>query len=951
MKTGDAQTTLKSALVYPLLLCCQIGMANAAEPAIDASVPIQDCDRLAGNRHHPGNAGPGVGFGNIKVDAALVACERAVRDHPDTHRFRYQLARTLQAAERYEDANTMFRKLAAGADPFAMRALAVHYRYGLGVDTDLQASADWVKQAALTGNGFGLADLGYYYQYGIGLQRNPALAFSYYLKAAEAGNPFALRKVGSAYSDGILTTADPPAAKGWLDKALATYRTLAAEDDAVGSRGLGLMYSAGQGVKKDDEIAFYWFKKAVDQGNLSSLHAIAWAYQTGTGTKKNSRKACDLYQQSAGHNHSGSQNNLARCFLNGDGRKQDFAKAKAFFERSAATGNRNALLSLADMYADGRGVQKDLARAAQLYLRSAESGYAPAMTSYGYALDHGLGVPKNPELACDWYEQGTKLKNAISTNNLGTCFEHGSGRPRDLREALRLYEKSAATGYGLALKNAGDLYFERGSALRDIGKAAEFYRKSAEAGHIGGMYDYGVLLDRGTGVQQDNVKACDWYEKAAGLGHAGAMNNAGFCYRAADGRKKDYKQAIAWFRKASAAGEGYGDFNLGLHHLHGWGVKRSDKKAARYLKSAVEAGIATANWDLALLYDQGRGVRRNRKQAANLIYQALQAGEKLSLLALIRAPHAWSKRFRRQFKRTLKKAGVFAGPVSARFDSTFDEVLWNKVFVPAPGTDGLLRQQIHWIPRKGTRKGMLVRLCHAAGSGPRPLMIMNHGLSDDSKDRVRMRPEPCGRIAEYFTQLGYVVAFPIRRGFGETGGKYREGATPYKCVKSHHYVTAGKNIAYDIKAAIDNLEALPSVRAGETIVFGHSGGGWGTLALAGRNADGIRGYVNFSGAHGSNRGHPNGLCGTKYVAAAARQFGKTARKPSLWIYVENDSIIGPKFARRLERSYAKAGGKVEFHMLPAWRKDGHDMYDDSAIGIWGPLVRDWLTKLPNSPQQ
>ena len=126
------------------------------------------------------------------------------------------------------------------------------------------------------------------------------------------------------------------------------------------------------------------------------------------------------------------------------------------------------------------------------------------------------------------------------------------------------------------------------------------------------------------------------------------------------------------------------------------------------------------------------------------------------------------------------------------------------------------------------------------------------------------------------------------------------------------------------------------------MVVGHSGGGWGAMALAGRNPGGVRALINFSGGHGSQRGSPNGNCGPAPIVKGAGTLGKTARKPMLWLYVQNDFYIGPQLARQMHQAFEKSGGRARLDILPAYENEGHYLFEDDGVPIWGPIIAKWL---------
>jgi pimeloyl-ACP methyl ester carboxylesterase len=163
------------------------------------------------------------------------------------------------------------------------------------------------------------------------------------------------------------------------------------------------------------------------------------------------------------------------------------------------------------------------------------------------------------------------------------------------------------------------------------------------------------------------------------------------------------------------------------------------------------------------------------------------------------------------------------------------------------------------------------------------------------------------------------------------------------------FVEPGLATATDIQLVVQHLARRPDVVAGQTVVVGHSGGGWGALAMASRQPPGVIGYLNISGGHGSRRGTPDGACGPTPLLRAARTFGRTAQTPSLWIYADNDSHIGPRLARALFDAYTAAGGVAQMHMVRSFEDEGHNIFDEDGIELWGAAVSTWLEGLARRP--
>jgi dienelactone hydrolase len=248
------------------------------------------------------------------------------------------------------------------------------------------------------------------------------------------------------------------------------------------------------------------------------------------------------------------------------------------------------------------------------------------------------------------------------------------------------------------------------------------------------------------------------------------------------------------------------------------------------------------------------------------------------------------------------------------------------------------------IPREGTRDGMLTRLCFTAGRSPAPLVIINHGSPPIATDRDHRKPSACGEVARFFTARGYTVAFPLRRGYGETGGTWAE--TYGKC-GSANFVAGGQATADDILAALDYLRRQPYIAQGGTVVIGQSAGGWGTLALASRSPDGIAAFINFAGGRGATLKTDGsyGHCSPDALVKAAGVFGRSTRRPTLWIYTENDLLVPKVLSDRLQAAYNAAGGQARYELLAAYGSNGHDFFfGKGSSSRWGPIVERWLAE-------
>jgi len=68
---------------------------------------------------------------------------------------------------------------------------------------------------------------------------------------------------------------------GFNDEAVAYYRKAAAQGDPEGEFGLGSMYAAGEGVRRDPAEARKWITRAAERGHTPAIRLLALAYIKG----------------------------------------------------------------------------------------------------------------------------------------------------------------------------------------------------------------------------------------------------------------------------------------------------------------------------------------------------------------------------------------------------------------------------------------------------------------------------------------------------------------------------------------------------------------------------------------------------------------------------------------------------------------------------------------------
>ena len=129
--------------------------------------------------------------------------------------------------------------------------------------------------------------------------------------------------------------------KGDLERAASWFRKAADLGDSLAQYNLGVCYSNGQGVEKDETRAFFWFQKAAEQGLAGAQFNLGVYYDKGKGVEKDEAKAVSWYRKAAEQGHAGAQFNLGVSFLEGSGTKQSLSSAVTWLEKAAGSDDKD----------------------------------------------------------------------------------------------------------------------------------------------------------------------------------------------------------------------------------------------------------------------------------------------------------------------------------------------------------------------------------------------------------------------------------------------------------------------------------------------------------------------------------------------------------------------------------------------------------------------------------
>lgn len=228
-----------------------------------------------------------------------------------------------------------------------------------------------------------------------------------------------------------------------------------------------------------------------------------------------------------------------------------------------------------------------------------------------------------------------------------------------------------------------------------------------------------------------------------------------------------------------------------------------------------------------------------------------------------------------------------------------------------------------------------------AGKDPFPTVVFHHGSTGRGDDPRRFGATwSPPRVARFFTERGWMVVFPQRRGRGRSDGRYAEGLGKggYSCDPA--IALAGFDRALeDADAILAALRARPDIDPKRLLAAGQSRGGVLAIGHAGTQPDAFVGAVNVVGGWMTDR-----CPRPEAINPVAFRRGGPFRRPTLWLYGEDDPYYRMAHSRRNFQAFVDAGGTGEFHALRLPRgASGHGVlgYPD----LWEKPLGRYLDRL------
>jgi TPR repeat protein len=292
-------------------------------------------------------------------------------------------------------------KKATAGDAEAQYTIGISYLYGYNkLVKDEKKAINYFQQSANKGNGNGENALGVCYKYGTGVEKNIERAIEFYTKAVEHANMKAQYNIGVLYQNGEGVVKDEA-------KAFSLYGLSAAQDYKLAQYRIGVFYLYGKSVPKDVNKAREWFDKAiVNNENANIFKWVADFYAMGwRDIPDDKKKAFELYSKAVALGDDDANIELAKMYDYSYEEIKNKKKAADIYQKYADKGNVECIMSLGRLYDVGdASLPQNYARAMELFKKAAALNNNKAQAQVGYYYEYGTGVAVNNEEAMKWYK-------------------------------------------------------------------------------------------------------------------------------------------------------------------------------------------------------------------------------------------------------------------------------------------------------------------------------------------------------------------------------------------------------------------------------------------------------------------------------------------------------------------------------------------------------------------
>lgn len=388
-------------------------------------------------------------------------------------------------------------------------------------------------------------------------------------------------------------------------------------------------------------------------------------YFYGQGIERNIETAFTYYKKAADLNNPVGYFNVGKYFME----KQQYKEAGEYFSRAMALGYTKAAIQLSDMYLNGLGYRKNKKKAFKMLSQAVEQNDINALHQLGIFHLQGIGCKKNETNALKYFELSSENKIAAGMYHLGCLYLDAKQIKKDFENGFFWLDKAAENGDVKAMRRLIGLYHDshihlkkksllylqemefyykellartldvdallevaftyyEGNAFAKVNyeKSMKYFSELRRLDHTKGYLGMGLSYLYGRGIEVDYEKAKEMLEVAATRNDIEAMNALGDIYRLGYGVDLNYQRAKDYYFEAAKGNETNALINLGLLNYRKQIQGAKNELAYQYMNTACEKGNPLAHYWLGIFHEKGIGTHPDYKKAEAEYKKAIDAG-------------------------------------------------------------------------------------------------------------------------------------------------------------------------------------------------------------------------------------------------------------------------------------------------------------------------------------
>ncbi|HEY0120329.1 MAG TPA: tetratricopeptide repeat protein [Rhizobium sp.] len=210
---------------------------------------------------------------------------------------------------------------------------------------------------------------------------------------------------------------------------------------------LAELMSQGLGVKRDTKDAAFWYSKAAEGGDATSMFKYALILMEGRDVPRDQKKADEWMRKAADAGQASAEFNWAQTLTADNPGIKGLQMALPYYEKSAEQGIADAQYAVSQLYLNMPDLPPEKKVQARAWLsRAANAGFDTAQLDMGVWLINGTGGKQDLENGFNWMRVAAYRGNVVAQNKLAHLYINALGTKQDPVAAATWYVISRRAG-------------------------------------------------------------------------------------------------------------------------------------------------------------------------------------------------------------------------------------------------------------------------------------------------------------------------------------------------------------------------------------------------------------------------------------------------------------------------------------------------------------------------